>query len=42
MMQRFLIEREIEGASGLTQEQLAEIARTSNEAVASLGAPTPG
>lgn len=39
MMQRFLIEREIEGASGLTQEQLAEIARTSNEAVASLGAP---
>lgn len=36
-MQRFLIEREIEGASGLTAEQLAEIARTSNAAVDSLG-----
>ena len=38
-MQRFLIEREIEGASSLSQEQLAEIARTSNDAVASLGVP---
>jgi hypothetical protein len=36
-MQRFLIEREIDGASGLTAEQLAEIARTSNAAVDSLG-----
>ena len=36
-MQRFLIVREIEGASELTQEQLAEIARTSNAAVESLG-----
>jgi hypothetical protein len=36
-MQRFLIEREIEGASDLSQEQLAEIARTSNAAVDSLG-----
>jgi Protein of unknown function (DUF4242) len=38
-MQRFLIEREIQGASSLSQEQLAEIARTSNDAVASLGVP---
>ncbi len=38
-MQRFLIEREIEGASELTEEQLAEIARTSNAAVDSLGVP---
>ena len=36
-MQRFIIEREIEGASQLTAEQLAEIARTSNAAVDSLG-----
>jgi hypothetical protein len=36
-MQRFLIEREIDGASELTAEQLAEIARTSNAAVDSLG-----
>ena len=36
-MQRFIIEREIEGASQLTGEQLAEIARTSNAAVDSLG-----
>jgi len=36
-MQRFLIEREIVGASGLTTEQLAEIARISNAAVDSLG-----
>jgi hypothetical protein len=36
-MQRFIIEREIEGASQLTTEQLAEIARTSNAAVDSLG-----
>ena len=38
-MQRFLIEREIEGASNLDQQQLAEIAQTSNDAVASLGVP---
>jgi Nickel responsive protein SCO4226-like len=38
-MTRFLIEREIPGASELTQEQLAEISKVSNEAVASLGVP---
>ena len=38
-MQRFLIEREIEGAGNLSQQQLAEIAKTSNDAVASLGVP---
>jgi hypothetical protein len=38
-MQRFIIEREIPGASELTEEQLAEVARTSNTAAASLGVP---
>ena len=38
-MQRFMIEREIEGASNLSHEQLAKIAQTSNEAAASLGVP---
>jgi Protein of unknown function (DUF4242) len=38
-MKRFIIEREIPGASKLTEDQLAEIARTSNSAVASLGVP---
>jgi hypothetical protein len=38
-MQRFLIEREISGASTLTEKQLAEIAQTSNAAVDSLGVP---
>jgi hypothetical protein len=38
-MQRFIIEREIAGASELTEEQLAEITRTSNSAAASLGVP---
>jgi hypothetical protein len=38
-VQRFLIEREIEGASELTEAQLAAIADTSNQAVASLGVP---
>lgn len=38
-MTRFIIEREIEGASDLTPAQLAAIAQTSNEAVASLGVP---
>jgi hypothetical protein len=38
-MQRFLIEREIEGASTLSDAQLAALSRTSNEAVESLGVP---
>ena len=38
-MKRFIIEREIPGAGQLTEEQLAEIARTSNAAVDSLGVP---
>ena len=38
-MTRFVIEREIPGAKDLTEDQLAEIAQTSNEAVASLGVP---
>jgi len=38
-MKRFLIEREIKGAHELTAEQLAEISRTSNAAVDSLGVP---
>jgi hypothetical protein len=38
-MKRFLIERLIPGASELTTEQLAEISRTSNAAVDSLGVP---
>jgi hypothetical protein len=38
-MKRFMIEREIPGASEFTMEQLAEISRTSNEALASLGVP---
>jgi hypothetical protein len=38
-MQRFIIERKIPGASELTEAQLADISRTSNEAVASLGTP---
>jgi uncharacterized protein DUF4242 len=38
-MTRFIIEREIDGAKDLTADQLAEIAQTSNEAVASLGVP---
>ena len=38
-MQRFIIERNVPGASELTKQQLAEISRTSNEAVASLGVP---
>ena len=38
-MKRFIIEREIPGASELSEEQLAEIARTSNTAAASLGVP---
>lgn len=38
-MKRFVIEREIPGASELTEQQLAEISRTSNAAAASLGVP---
>jgi len=38
-MKRFIIEREIPGASDLTQAQLAEISKTSNSAMASLGVP---
>ena len=38
-MTRFLIEREIHGAEDLTQDDLAKIAQTSNDAVASLGVP---
>ncbi len=38
-MTRFIIEREIDGASELTPEQLGEISQTSNRAVASLGVP---
>ena len=38
-MQRFLIEREIDGAGDLMPADLAEIAQTSNAAVESLGVP---
>ncbi|HEY3015817.1 MAG TPA: DUF4242 domain-containing protein [Nocardioides sp.] len=38
-MQRFLIERQIEGAADLSPADLAKIAQTSNAAVASLGVP---
>lgn len=38
-MPRFLIERGIPDAEHLTQDQLTEIARTSNAAVDSLGVP---
>ncbi|MGH7290906.1 MAG: DUF4242 domain-containing protein [Myxococcota bacterium] len=38
-MKTYLIEREIPGASELTDEQLREITQTSNAAVDSLGKP---
>jgi hypothetical protein len=38
-MKRFLIERDVPGASELTEIQLAEISKTSNEAMASLDVP---
>ncbi len=38
-MKRFLIEREIPGASDLTPAQLADIAKASNEVVDGLGVP---
>jgi hypothetical protein len=39
VVQRFLIERNIQGAKDLTPAQLAEIAKTSNSVVDSLGVP---
>ena len=38
-MKRFMIEREIPGASELTEAQLAEISKKSNAVAASLGVP---
>ncbi|MET0326205.1 MAG: DUF4242 domain-containing protein [Ilumatobacteraceae bacterium] len=38
-MQRFMIEREIPGASELSQSDLADIATASNAVVESLGVP---
>ena len=38
-MQRFIIEREIPGASSLTTSDLADIAKASNDVVASLEVP---
>ena len=38
-MKTFIIEREIPGASDLSEAELAEISKTSNAAVASLGVP---
>ena len=38
-MPRFIIERELDGAKDLTQAELVEIAKTSNDAVDSLGVP---
>ena len=38
-MTRFLIEREIPGASKLTPAELAEITRASNDVVGTLGVP---
>lgn len=38
-MRRFIIERNIEGASMLGPDELADIATTSNEVVAGLGVP---
>jgi Nickel responsive protein SCO4226-like len=38
-MKRYLIEREIPGASQLSEAKLAEIAAKSNDVVASLGVP---
>lgn len=38
-MKRFIIEREVPGASELTAAELAEISRKSNIAAASLGVP---
>lgn len=38
-MKRFMIEREIPGVGELSEEELAEISATSNDAMASLGVP---
>ena len=38
-MKQFIIEREIPGASELSETELAEISKTSNAAVESLGVP---
>jgi Protein of unknown function (DUF4242) len=38
-MPQFIIERNIDGASNLTPQELADIAATSNEVVAGLGVP---
>lgn len=38
-MKRYLIERDIPGASDLTEAQLADIAKRSNTVVSSLGVP---
>lgn len=38
-MQRFMIEREIPGASNLSQAELADIAKASNDVVDGLGVP---
>ncbi|HET7799318.1 MAG TPA: DUF4242 domain-containing protein [Humibacillus xanthopallidus] len=38
-MKRFIIERDLPGASELSMEQIHELTQTSNEAVASLGVP---
>lgn len=38
-MKTFLIERDVPGASELTRAELAQISKTSNEAVDSLGMP---
>ena len=38
-MKQFIIEREIPGASELSEAELAEISKTSNAAVESLGVP---
>jgi hypothetical protein len=38
-MKRFIIEREIPGASALSEAELAEISKKSNTTVASLGVP---
>lgn len=38
-MTKFIIERNIDGASNLTAEELADISTKSNEVVANLGVP---
>lgn len=38
-MQKFIIERSVPGAGELSEEEIRDIARTSNQVVASLGVP---